>query len=36
MTLNLLERESEVDLMTYLDADLFFFADPEPLFQELG
>jgi hypothetical protein len=26
----------EVDLITYLDADLFFFASPVPLFEELG
>jgi hypothetical protein len=26
----------EVDLITYLDADLFFFANPAPLFEELG
>jgi hypothetical protein len=26
----------EVDLLTYLDADLFFFADPRPLFDEIG
>ena len=26
----------EVDLITYLDADLFFFASPEPLFNEMG
>lgn len=26
----------DVDLITYLDADLFFFADPAPLFDELG
>ena len=25
-----------VDLITYLDADLFFFASPAPLFEELG
>ena len=25
-----------VDLVTYLDADLYFFAGPEPLFEELG
>ena len=25
-----------IDLVTYLDADLYFFADPEPLFEELG
>jgi hypothetical protein len=29
----LLEREA---LVTYLDADLFFFDSPEPLFEELG
>ncbi len=27
---------SEVALLTYLDADLFFFGNPEPLFDELG
>lgn len=26
----------EVDLITYLDADVFFFANPTPVFQELG
>src|SRR6266550_3885394 len=26
----------ELDEITYLDADLYFFADPEPLFAELG
>ena len=26
----------EVDLITYLDADLFFFASPAPLFEEFG
>jgi len=26
----------EVDLVTYLDADLFFFGDPQPLHDELG
>jgi hypothetical protein len=31
-----LEREPELDSITYLDADLGFFADPEPLFAELG
>jgi hypothetical protein len=25
-----------LDLITYLDADLFFFADPAPIFEELG
>ncbi|HSO19845.1 MAG TPA: hypothetical protein VLT88_10325, partial [Desulfosarcina sp.] len=26
----------QADLVTYLDADLFFFSDPEPLFAEMG
>lgn len=26
----------QADLVTYLDADLFFFSDPGPLFQEMG
>jgi hypothetical protein len=32
----LLERCSGLDVLTYLDADLYFFADPQPLFDELG
>jgi hypothetical protein len=35
LPLYVLRRAPEVDLVTYLDADLFFFADPEPLFEEL-
>ena len=31
-----LEREPELEAITYLDADLMFFADPEPVFDELG
>jgi hypothetical protein len=34
--LYVLLRYPEVDLLTYLDADLFFFSSPEPIFQELG
>ncbi len=26
----------EIDFITYLDADLFFFADPKPIFEEIG
>ncbi|RPH76264.1 MAG: glycosyl transferase, partial [Nitrospiraceae bacterium] len=34
--LRILERDRRIDLLTYLDADLFFFSSPEPLFGELG
>jgi SAM-dependent methyltransferase len=34
--LHALEREPELDQITYLDADLMFFADPAPLFDELA
>ncbi len=26
----------EIDLLTYLDADLFFYSSPDPIFRELG
>ena len=29
-------EEPGIDLLTYVDADLYFFADPEPLFEELA
>jgi hypothetical protein len=29
-------EDGRIELLTYLDADLYFFADPEPLFEELG
>jgi hypothetical protein len=31
-----LGREAGIDLITYVDADLFFFSDPTPIFNELG
>jgi hypothetical protein len=31
-----LEREPSLELITYLDADMEFFASPAPLFRELG
>jgi hypothetical protein len=34
--LYLLNRYPDIDLITYLDADLYFFADPAPIFSELG
>ena len=33
---HLLTRHAEIDLLTYLDSDLFFYADPAVLFEELG
>jgi hypothetical protein len=33
---HLLSRHPEIDLLTYLDSDLIFYANPAPLFQELG
>ena len=34
--LRILERSRGVDLLTYVDADLYFFSSPQPLFDELG
>lgn len=31
-----LQKFPEVSLITYLDADLYFFSNPQPLFEELG
>lgn len=36
LPLYILQNWPEVDLITYLDADLYFFADPQPLFDEIG
>ncbi len=36
LPLSILNQFPQVDLITYLDADLFFFASPEPLFGEMG
>jgi len=32
----LLDRHPEIGLITYLDADLYFYADSEPIFEEMG
>jgi hypothetical protein len=32
----LIEKNNEIDIITYLDSDLFFFSDLEPIFQEIG
>ncbi len=34
--LRILERHPEIDLLTYLDADLWFFSPAQPIFDELG
>jgi len=36
LPLFILNHQPNVDLITYLDADLFFFADPGPIYEELG
>jgi hypothetical protein len=36
LPLYVLDKRPELDEVTYLDADLYFFGDPEPLFDELG
>jgi hypothetical protein len=36
INLFIFQRIPEVDLVTYLDSDLYFFGSPEPLFEELG
>lgn len=35
LPLFILNRHPDVDLITYLDADLFFFSSPTPIFKEL-
>lgn len=34
--LYVLEHNPDIGLVTYLDADLFFFSSPEPIFEEFG
>lgn len=36
LPLYVLRTQPDIDLITYLDADLFFFSTPEPIFTELG
>ena len=36
LPLFILNHCPEIDLITYLDADLFFFADPLPIYEEIG
>ncbi len=32
----ILEEYPEIDILTYLDADLFFYSSPDPIYDELG
>lgn len=34
--LRILEQHPEIDVLTYLDADLFFYSSPDPIYEELG
>jgi len=34
--LRIIKRYPEIDILTYLDADLFFFSAPDPIFDELA
>jgi hypothetical protein len=36
LPLYILNHFPEVDLITYLDSDLFFFSNPQPIFDEIG
>ncbi len=36
LPLYLLNEHPEIELITYLDADLYFFSDPSPIFEEMG
>ena len=36
LPLFLLETCPEIELITYLDSDLYFFSSPEPVFEEMG
>jgi hypothetical protein len=35
LPLYILKRNNQVDMLTYLDADLFFFTDPKPILEEM-
>ncbi len=36
LPLYILQKNESVDMITYLDSDLYFFSDPEPVFQEIS
>ncbi len=36
LALYVLTQQPDLEMVTYLDADLYFFSSPEPLFEEMG
>jgi hypothetical protein len=36
LPLYVLRKEPALDMITYLDADLFFYSDPSPIYEEMG
>lgn len=36
LPLYVLRQDESIEVITYLDADLFFFSDPQPIFDEFG
>jgi hypothetical protein len=36
LPLYVLKHNAEIDVVTYLDADLYFFSDPQPIYAEFG
>lgn len=36
LPLYILNRHAEIEMITYLDADLYFFSDPQPIYDEIG
>lgn len=34
--LRILERDPSIEILTYLDSDLYFYSSPDPIFAELG
>ena len=36
LALYIIEHHPDIDLLTYFDADLFFYSPPQPIFEELG
>jgi tetratricopeptide (TPR) repeat protein len=34
--LRILERNPQIDVLTYMDADLYYYSSPDPIFEEFG